>query len=124
MIDDEACPSAQAFTSWAKSETVSPFIFRSTDTVDPHSFEWAVAEASPSGIAIVGDQVYLACLRGERLYRIGLDGQNRQGLNIGDFGRLRHVARAPDGSLWVLTSNRDGRGIPQPDDDRIIRITL
>jgi glucose/arabinose dehydrogenase len=85
---------------------------------------WAVAEASPSGIAIVGDQVYLACLRGERLYRIGLDGQNRQGLNIGDFGRLRHVARAPDGSLWVLTSNRDGRGIPQPDDDRIIRITL
>lgn len=85
---------------------------------------WPVAEASPSGIAIVGDQVYLACLRGERLYRIGLDGQNRQGLNIGDFGRLRHVANAPDGSLWVLTSNRDGRGIPQPDDDRIIRITL
>lgn len=85
---------------------------------------WPVAEASPSGIAIVGDQVYLACLRGERLYRIGLDGQNRQGLNIGEFGRLRHVANAPDGSLWVLTSNRDGRGIPQPDDDRIIRITF
>jgi glucose/arabinose dehydrogenase len=85
---------------------------------------WPVAEASPSGIAIVGDQVYLACLRGERLYRIGLDGQNRQALGIGDFGRLRHVANAPDGSLWVLTSNRDGRGIPQPDDDRIIRITL
>jgi glucose/arabinose dehydrogenase len=85
---------------------------------------WAVAEASPSGIAIVGDQVYLACLRGERLYRIGLDGRNRQALGIGDFGRLRHVARAPDGSLWILTSNRDGRGIPERDDDRIIRVTL
>ena len=43
MIEDEAWPSAQAFTSWAKSVTVSPSIFRSTVTVDPHSLEWAVA---------------------------------------------------------------------------------
>ena len=46
MIEDEACPSAQAFTSWAKSVTVSPSIFRSIVTVEPHSLEWAVAEAS------------------------------------------------------------------------------
>ena len=46
MIEDEAWPSAQAFTSWAKSVTVSPSIFRSTVTVEPQSFEWAVALAS------------------------------------------------------------------------------
>ena len=43
MIEDEAWPSAQAFTSWAKSVTVSPSILRSTVTVEPHSLEWAVA---------------------------------------------------------------------------------
>ena len=46
MIEDEAWPSAQAFTSWAKSVTVSPSIFRSMVTVEPQSFEWAVALAS------------------------------------------------------------------------------
>ena len=39
MIEEEACPSAQAFTSWAKSFTVSPSIVRSTVTVEPHSLE-------------------------------------------------------------------------------------
>jgi hypothetical protein len=48
MIDEEAWPSAQAFTSWAKSVISSPAMVRSTVTVDPHSLEWAVAEASGS----------------------------------------------------------------------------
>ena len=49
MIEDEAWPSAQAFTSWAKSVTLSPSILRSTVTVEPHSLEWAVALASGAG---------------------------------------------------------------------------
>src|SRR4051812_50034424 len=43
MIEEEACPSAQAFTSWPKSVTTGPSILRSTLTVEPHSLEWAVA---------------------------------------------------------------------------------
>jgi glucose/arabinose dehydrogenase len=91
--------------------------------VDPIA-TWTTAEASPSGIAVVGDRVYVACLRGERLYRVGLDGRDPEALLVGDYGRLRHVAAAPDGSLWVLTSNRDRRGSPTADDDRILRLTL
>jgi glucose/arabinose dehydrogenase len=83
---------------------------------------WATSDASPSGIAISGDRVYIACLRGTKLYRIGTDGSGAQALLAGEFGRLRAVAVAPDQSLWVLTSNRDGRGSPTADDDRIIRL--
>src|SRR6266542_2903879 len=84
---------------------------------------WATDDASPSGIAIAGERVYMACLRGQRLYRIGLDGKAPEVLLAGEYGRLRHVALAPDGSLWVLTSNSDGRGSPSRDDDRILRLT-
>jgi glucose/arabinose dehydrogenase len=90
--------------------------------VDPIA-TWAPAEATPSGIAIVGERIYLACLRGQRLYRIGLDGRGARSLLVGDYGRLRAVAAAPDGSIWALTSNRDNRGSPAADDDRILRLT-
>jgi len=89
---------------------------------------WATDEASPSGAAIAGGALYVAALKGERLWRIPLDGRGGLGrpeaLFVGRFGRLRHVALASDGSLWVLTSNRDGRGNPVADDDRILRIPL
>ncbi|GGM21573.1 oxidoreductase [Dactylosporangium sucinum] len=79
-------------------------------------------DASPSGLAIAGGRAYLACLRGQKVYRLGLDGGDPQVLLAGRYGRIRHVAAAPDGSLWVLTSNRDGRGEPENTDDRILRL--
>jgi glucose/arabinose dehydrogenase len=88
---------------------------------------WETSEASPSGAAVVGDSLYVAALRGERLWRVPLDGRGGAGapeaLVQGEFGRLRAAAAAPDGSLWVLTSNRDGRGTPTGDDDRVLRLT-
>ena len=48
-------------------------------------------------------------------------GQPR-GWSVGDYGRMRTVVTAPDGRLWVTTSNRDGRGDPRPDDDQILLV--
>jgi len=40
------------------------------------------------------------------------------------YGRIRDVAEGPDGAIYFATSNRDGRGLPAPDDDRILKIVL
>lgn len=66
-------------------------------------------------------------LKGSALYRLPLaaDGRSvtsQEKLFDGQFGRLRDVLVAPDGSVYLGTSNRDGRGSPQAQDDRIIRI--
>ena len=89
--------------------------------------QWHTDLASPSGIAIAGNAVYMAALRGERLWQIPIPGGKAgtpKALLTGKYGRLRTVAVAPDGSLWLTTSNRDGRGSPRRGDDRIIRLTL
>jgi len=85
---------------------------------------WPTEAASPSGAAIAAGSLWVAALRGERLWQVPLDGTGALGAPaphfMGEFGRLRAVVRAPDGSLWFTTSNRDGRGDPGPDDDKIL----
>jgi glucose/arabinose dehydrogenase len=93
--------------------------------VDPVA-QWSTDEASPSGIAFVRDTVFMAALRGERLWQIPVqDGTagTPADFAVGEFGRLRHAEVAPDGSLWVLTNNT-ARGTPREGDDRILRVTL
>ncbi|GGN11484.1 glucose/arabinose dehydrogenase [Actinoplanes campanulatus] len=86
---------------------------------------WSTAQASPSGATIDGQTLYVAALRGQRLWSVPLNGTGGAGtpsaLLQGQYGRLRTVERAPDGALWVTTSNRDGRGTPAATDDRILR---
>jgi hypothetical protein len=71
----------------------------------------------------------MAALQGERLWRIKVAGGQVSdptsyfdGATAGDYGRLRTIARAPDGRLWLTTSNEDGRGTPAPEDDRILLV--
>lgn len=95
--------------------------------VDP-VVEWRpTAIASPSGIAIVDDVVYVASLRGERLWRVPLNGTQAgtpKAFLHGRYGRLRTVAATPDGRLWLATSNTDGRGTVRRGDDRIVRLDV
>jgi glucose/arabinose dehydrogenase len=86
---------------------------------------WPTAEASPSGAAIVGTTLYLGALQGRAVLRVRLRGTRATKLPPllrGRYGRIRTVVRAPDGALWVTTSNRDGRGSPRAGDDRILRL--
>ncbi len=90
--------------------------------IDP-VLQWRTSDASPSGIAIIGDRVYVASLRGERLHVVPLgDPSAAEERYVGEFGRLRDAVAAPDGTLWLLTNNTDGRGSPASGDDRLIRV--
>ncbi|HEY0640879.1 MAG TPA: PQQ-dependent sugar dehydrogenase [Pseudonocardiaceae bacterium] len=95
--------------------------------VDPIA-QWSPAQASPSGIAFARNTVWLATLRGQRLWGVpvlnGSPDGNPVAFFSGTYGRLRLVTTAPDGSLWLVTNNTDGRGTPRPGDDRIVRLTL
>ena len=90
---------------------------------------------APSGAEFYdGDKIagwtgkyFVAALRGAHLHMIDIDPQthtvlSHEKLFQDEFGRLRDVQTGPDGFLYVLTSNRDGRGTPEPIDDRILRI--
>jgi glucose/arabinose dehydrogenase len=86
---------------------------------------WATSEASPSGAAIAGRTMYIGALQGDAVLRVRLNGTRARKaapLLQGSYGRIRTVVRAPDGSLWATTSNRDGRGSPRGGDDRIVRL--
>jgi glucose/arabinose dehydrogenase len=87
---------------------------------------WRPADASPSGLAYADGSLWAAGLRGRRLWQVPLTGGGTVGTPVaslaGEYGRLRAVAAAPDGTLWVTTSNHDGRGTPNPGDDRILAI--
>lgn len=86
---------------------------------------WSTSESSPSGAAIIGSNLYVAALQGECVWRIPIRGTSLgtpRRMLAGRYGRIRTVAAAPDGTLWVATSNRDGRGAPRSGDDRIIAV--
>lgn len=79
---------------------------------------------APAGAAIIGESLFFAGLRGQTLYETAIpsDQAGPRGHFISEYGRIREVISGPDGMLYITTSNRDGRGIPGNDDDKIIRI--
>lgn len=98
--------------------------------VDPVA-EWKTSQASPSGIAYAEGSIWMAGLRGERLWRIPLSGRadgqplaDPQAFLTGKYGRLRTVVAAGGDRLWLVTSNTDGRGTPKAGDDRILLLKV
>lgn len=95
---------------------------------------WHTSEASPSGIAYAEGSVWMAGLRGERLWRIPLKGAQvaaepqsfliDDATEQGKYGRLRTVVAAGGNKLWLTTSNTDSRGTPRKGDDRILELEV
>ena len=94
--------------------------------------EYSPAIAPASGVFYRGDSFpqfkgnfFIGALKGEMILRLVLDGRrvvSQDKLLEKQYGRIRDVAEAPDGSIYFSTSNRDGRGSAAKDDDRILRI--
>jgi glucose/arabinose dehydrogenase len=96
---------------------------------DPQA-TWGTDVASPSGLAYADGALWMGALRGSRLWKIPVIGTGAdetagqpEAYFVGSYGRMRTVVTAPDGNLWVTTSNRDGRGDPSPSDDQILVIS-
>lgn len=80
---------------------------------------------APGGLAYSEGTLYFPGLRGQTLYEAVLDGTAVVELKehlVGEYGRLRTVVVGEDGLLHLTTSNRDGRGNPTTEDDRLIRV--
>ena len=95
--------------------------------VKGEDYGWPLFEGAGGAPEFADPHLYMAGLRGERLWRVDVTGEKARGPKaflVGEHGRLRTVVAAPDGSLWVATSNQDGRGDPRPGDDRILRVTI
>ncbi|MFJ4694573.1 PQQ-dependent sugar dehydrogenase [Streptomyces sp. NPDC088766] len=90
--------------------------------------QWSTDDASPSGVAYAEGSMWLAGLRGQRLWRVPLKGTAAsaapQAFLEGEYGRLRTVVAAGGDKLWVTTSNTDGRGTPEKGDDRILELKV
>ncbi|WP_406274066.1 PQQ-dependent sugar dehydrogenase [Streptomyces sp. NBC_00191] len=95
--------------------------------VDPVA-QWRTADASPSGIAYAEGSIWMASLRGERLWRIPLAGAKPsaqpQSFLQGKYGRLRTVVSVGGAKLWLVTSETDNRGTPEPGDDKILQLEV
>jgi glucose/arabinose dehydrogenase len=90
---------------------------------------WPTADSSCAGVATLEQNVATACLLGKRIWLAGVTGNGTvlgspQALLVNQYGRLRGLVAAPDGSLWASTSNQEDAGDPGPDDDRIIRLVF
>lgn len=95
----------------------------------PPKQTYLTANGSCSGIAIVSDVLYVACQRGERLYRGEITGTSlpntMQQLFVGTYGRLRTVEPSIDGNLWLTSTNGgDKNNTPNDSDNQILKVTL
>jgi glucose/arabinose dehydrogenase len=84
--------------------------------------QWRTSEASPSGLLWTRDTLFMAALRGERLWSIVATPESvtTSAFFTAQFGRLRDVIEGPNETLWILTNNT-GR-VPRGGDDKILEV--
>ncbi|MFI7368864.1 PQQ-dependent sugar dehydrogenase [Actinoplanes sp. NPDC049668] len=90
---------------------------------------WPIEDSYCSSVAVLESMIATACLQGQRLWMVDVTGNGTllgrpHALLEGEYGRLRGLIAAPDGSFWVSTSNQEDGGEPGPDDDMIIRLVF
>jgi glucose/arabinose dehydrogenase len=101
----------------------NPILHTGDDTWAPSGAEFYNEDKIPQW----NGKYFVATLRGSHLHMIDFDLENNKVISHeklfqDEFGRLRDVQTGPDGYLYILTSNQDGRGVPSYNDDRILRI--
>lgn len=91
-------------------------------------YQWATDDASPSGLVHLDGTLFMAGLGGERLWAVYPDASGTTATATewfaGSYGRIRDVAAGPDGTLWMITSNTDGRGSLRAGDDRLLQVSV
>jgi glucose/arabinose dehydrogenase len=98
---------------------------RTAGTINP-KLVWKTSDASPSGLAYWKGELWMAALRGERLWEIpvqGTDVSTPVAHFTNQYGRLRSVTVSPTGTLLLTASNTDGRGDPHDNDDLLLEVT-
>ena len=104
------------------AEYVDPIIHTGDDTWAPSGATFYDSDNIPEW----ADKYFVATLRGNHLRMLDLDIEKNQVISsealFSEYGRLRDASMGPDGNLYLLTSNRDGRGNPAENDDRILKI--
>lgn len=108
---------------WPEAEGITGGTGAERGFIDPVQ-QWAPDAASPSGLAAAGGTLYVANLRGRVLRTVPAGDPTTSTEHWdGRYGRLRDAVVSPDGDVWVLTNNTDGRGRPGREDDRILAFT-
>jgi len=102
---------------------VDPILHTGDDTWAPSGATFYDSDNIPEW----ENKYFVATLRGSHLRMLDFNFEENQvisneALFSNTFGRLRDASMGPDGNLYLLTSNRDGRGSPAENDDRILRI--
>ena len=106
-----------------KQGMINPILHSGDDTWAPSGATFYYGDSIPQW----SDKYLFASLRGQHLHIVEFNDdytvKNHEKLLQSQFGRIRDVVVAPDESIYILTSNTDGRGNPVHNDDRILRIT-
>ena len=132
--DDKMYASEFGQNTWDELNVITPGgnygwpvvegIAKKSEFIDPVQ-QWSPVDASPSGIAVANGSIFIASLRGQRLREVPLTDLSVSWVHfVNEYGRLRAAINAPDGSMWLLTNNTDGRVKPRPGDDRILRVAF